>query len=327
MNLSHVVNDARYRHSSERQPYNTSGTMSASYSTQQTHHYGYMAAPPSPPMEDNSKCSLPSISSLLGVANQGPAASIPPQQQNSQGQIQQTNVPQNLDYRPVSNSRGLPPTPPMQDLSYDGRQSPSASSQYSVVSAPQQQSSSYFNNMEGVQQRHQAQPPRRVSYNGYAQSQYAPAPQYYGSVMPNHQSSSQVTDLYYQRPLPPVSYTLCNKITMTNILKSYHQAYSQSHQSFANPFLHHHHIPPSAATAYPQSQDRYACAICNKKFSRPSSLRIHSHSHTGEKPFPCPQPGCSKAFSVRSNMKRHEKSCRVVKGTTSLGYDDDYLRR
>lgn len=61
-------------------------------------------------------------------------------------------------------------------------------------------------------------------------------------------------------------------------------------------------------------QDRYQCPTCSKAFSRPSSLRIHSHSHTGEKPFICPRMGCGKAFSVRSNMKRHERGCHVGMG-------------
>lgn len=54
----------------------------------------------------------------------------------------------------------------------------------------------------------------------------------------------------------------------------------------------------------------YVCESCSKEFSRPSSLKIHEHSHTGEKPYICPRAGCEKAFSVRSNMKRHERGCR-----------------
>jgi uncharacterized Zn-finger protein len=72
---------------------------------------------------------------------------------------------------------------------------------------------------------------------------------------------------------------------------------------------HHHYFPPSGAAPYPQNHDRYVCRTCHKAFSRPSSLRIHSHSHTGEKPFRCAHVGCGKAFSVRSNMKRHERGC------------------
>lgn len=79
----------------------------------------------------------------------------------------------------------------------------------------------------------------------------------------------------------------------------------------SNPWEHHHYISTSSQSTFPPPQDRYICATCNKAFSRPSSLKIHSHSHTGEKPFRCPHGGCGKAFSVRSNMKRHEKGCHV----------------
>jgi uncharacterized Zn-finger protein len=74
---------------------------------------------------------------------------------------------------------------------------------------------------------------------------------------------------------------------------------------------HHHYIARSPSSPYPFSQERYICSICMKAFSRPSSLRIHSNSHTGEKPYRCPLSGCGKRFSVRSNMKRHEKTCRL----------------
>ncbi|KAI8056482.1 hypothetical protein BDF21DRAFT_430911 [Thamnidium elegans] len=50
---------------------------------------------------------------------------------------------------------------------------------------------------------------------------------------------------------------------------------------------------------------RYHCQYCRKSFSRPSSLRIHIYSHTGEKPFKCHHQGCGRSFSVHSNMRRH----------------------
>lgn len=50
---------------------------------------------------------------------------------------------------------------------------------------------------------------------------------------------------------------------------------------------------------------RYYCPFCNKAFNRPSSLRIHTYSHTGEKPFTCQEEGCGRQFSVQSNMRRH----------------------
>lgn len=63
--------------------------------------------------------------------------------------------------------------------------------------------------------------------------------------------------------------------------------------------------PPSQFAESPAGSGRYACPYCQKAFSRPSSLRIHTYSHTGEKPFQCLHPGCDRKFSVQSNMRRH----------------------
>ncbi|GAN06902.1 hypothetical protein MAM1_0140d06392 [Mucor ambiguus] len=52
---------------------------------------------------------------------------------------------------------------------------------------------------------------------------------------------------------------------------------------------------------------RYKCTLCVKRFTRPSSLATHMHSHTGEKPYKCAVDGCGRRFSVVSNLRRHAK--------------------
>ncbi|RQM06554.1 hypothetical protein DH86_00003265, partial [Scytalidium sp. 3C] len=216
----------------------------------------------------------------------------------------------------------LPPTPPMHsDAGFEGRRSPSTASPTSQF--PGQAPGYYYESATGpaaMNSEAQRQPApaiqRRVSMPqmGYSQSpyggsQYNPASssQYYSSPLQTSPPPPQAPGMYYQRPLPqnfppplmPVSVTL-------------------TPSSGANPWQHHHYISPSSAASFPQSQDRYICQTCNKAFSRPSSLRIHSHSHTGEKPFKCPHRGCGKAFSVRSNMKRHERGCHIEGGSTIM---------
>ncbi len=200
----------------------------------------------------------------------------------------------------------LPPTPPLQpDSGFVWRQSPSASlaSQFSVAALSFYCIQSTINNVEPHAQRQVSQTVQQrvtTSYSIPASSPtYTPSPQSISSYCPSPMQASlrqQISRLYYQRPLPqnfpPV-------IPVVNLEAS----------SVTNPWQHHHYIPPSSQASFRQSQDRYICQTCNKAFSRPSSLQIHSHSHTGEKPFKCPHQGCGKAFSVRSNMKRHEQGC------------------
>ncbi|KAF8911833.1 hypothetical protein CPB85DRAFT_1159155, partial [Mucidula mucida] len=53
----------------------------------------------------------------------------------------------------------------------------------------------------------------------------------------------------------------------------------------------------------------FPCEHCGRIFPRPSSLEIHKNTHTGAKPFVCPNTACGRAFNVKSNMTRHHRSC------------------
>ena len=55
------------------------------------------------------------------------------------------------------------------------------------------------------------------------------------------------------------------------------------------------------------TQKKHKCKVCEKRFTRPTSLQTHMYSHTGEKPFACEVEGCGRHFSVVSNLRRHRK--------------------
>ncbi|KAH7344973.1 hypothetical protein B0J17DRAFT_637812 [Rhizoctonia solani] len=67
-------------------------------------------------------------------------------------------------------------------------------------------------------------------------------------------------------------------------------------------------FPPGGMKQKGSGPKRHACMVCDKDFDRPSTLRAHMSTHTGERPHLCPVKGCGKRFSVSSNLRRHVKS-------------------
>ncbi len=131
------------------------------------------------------------------------------------------------------------------------------------------------------------------------------------------QSLSPSAPDYPQRPLSS-TFSLLNIPVVTTPSMSNSDEVPSVDQN--TPWQHHHYISPSSSAAFvDQSEKRHICQKCNRRFSRPSGLIIHNRSHTGEKPFKCSRVECGKAFSVRSNRKRHEVGCvvrRVQKNKT-----------
>lgn len=70
------------------------------------------------------------------------------------------------------------------------------------------------------------------------------------------------------------------------------------------------------------TQKKHKCKVCDKRFTRPSSLQTHMYSHTGEKPFACNVEGCGRHFSVVSNLRRHKKVHKGEGSSTTSDNDD-----
>ena len=50
------------------------------------------------------------------------------------------------------------------------------------------------------------------------------------------------------------------------------------------------------------------CKICGGRYSRSSTLKIHSYTHLEEKPFKCPYKECNRGFTEKGNLQVHLKT-------------------
>ncbi|CDH59191.1 predicted protein [Lichtheimia corymbifera JMRC:FSU:9682] len=129
----------------------------------------------------------------------------------------------------------------------------------------------------------------------------------------HHRSYSDYTHPFASLPTPV---GLVRPQPRRGAVMQHRRAVSTSAADLFMQTSHHNQIPalPSSSSSSSSSTatstaeepaEKYKCLYCQKGFSRPSSLRIHVYSHTGEKPFDCPEPGCGRRFNVQSNLRRH----------------------
>lgn len=52
----------------------------------------------------------------------------------------------------------------------------------------------------------------------------------------------------------------------------------------------------------------FVCKICGGRYSRSSTLKIHSYTHLEEKPFKCPYKECNRGFTEKGNLQVHLKT-------------------
>ena len=61
---------------------------------------------------------------------------------------------------------------------------------------------------------------------------------------------------------------------------------------------------PSKSKSVTKAKVVYQCKVCDYVTDQKQAHDRHQRTHTGEKPFPCTQPLCSRSFSLKGDLTR-----------------------
>lgn len=53
-----------------------------------------------------------------------------------------------------------------------------------------------------------------------------------------------------------------------------------------------------------KGRKNFPCQLCEKAFNSVEKLKVHSYSHTGERPYRCTHTDCTKAFVSKYKLLR-----------------------
>lgn len=118
---------------------------------------------------------------------------------------------------------------------------------------------------------------------------------------------------------------LMSQTSSTSSVSSLQSPTTAQHLNFAQQHhLHHHHHHLFMRPGIPSLGDVYSCVKCEKMFSTPHGLEVHSRrSHNGKRPFACEL--CNKTFGHEVSLSQHRY---VVEHyfSSSLLYKRIYLK-